>query len=96
MRQAKVTVAISNRVFDALDAGVSEMKNEAKVVKKPCRTYSREFKARVVLAAVRGNKSLVELAQQFDVHPNEAKAWTLQLLKGAEILISAHRSLPVS
>ena len=37
----------------------------------------------VVLAAVRGDKTLAELAQQFDIHPNQITQWKAQLLDGA-------------
>ena len=37
--------------------------------KRPRRNHSPAFKAKVALAAVRGEKTLAELAQQFDVHP---------------------------
>jgi transposase-like protein len=37
----------------------------------------------VALAAVRGEKTLTELAQQFDVHPNQITQWRSQLLEGA-------------
>jgi transposase len=35
------------------------------------RNHSPAFKAKVALAAVKGEKTLAELAQQFDVHPNQ-------------------------
>jgi hypothetical protein len=37
----------------------------------------------VALAAIKGEKTLVELAQQFDVHPNQIMSWKAQLLDGA-------------
>jgi transposase len=47
------------------------------------RTHSPAFKARVALAAIKGEKPLAELAQQFDVHPNQITTWKAQLTDGA-------------
>ena len=47
------------------------------------RTHSPAFKAKVALAAVKGEKTLADLAQQHDVHPNQITAWKAQLLDGA-------------
>ncbi|WP_409994391.1 IS3 family transposase [Sphingobium sp. AEW010] len=51
--------------------------------KRPRRNHSPAFKAKVALAAVKGEKTLAELAQQFDVHPNQITQWRGQLLEGA-------------
>ncbi|WP_131120261.1 IS3 family transposase [Lichenihabitans psoromatis] len=53
------------------------------MTKRPRRNHSPAFKAKVALAAVRGEKTLAELAQQFDVHPNQITQWRSQLLDGA-------------
>ena len=37
--------------------------------KRPRRNHSPAFKAKVALAAVKGEKTLAKLAQQYDVHP---------------------------
>jgi putative transposase len=51
--------------------------------RRPRRNHSPAFKAKVALAAVKGEKTLAELAQQFDVHPNQITTWRTQLLEGA-------------
>jgi transposase len=51
--------------------------------KRPRRNHSPAFKAKVALAALKGEKTLADLAQQFDVHPNQITQWRSQLLEGA-------------
>jgi transposase len=50
------------------------------VSRRPRRNHSAAFKAKVALAAVRGDKTLAELAKQFDVHPNQITDWKNQLV----------------
>ena len=51
--------------------------------RRPRRNHSPAFKAKVALAAVRGEQTLAELAQHFDVHANQITTWRTQLLEGA-------------
>ena len=53
------------------------------MTKRPRRNHSPAFKAKVALAAIKGEKTLAELAEQFDVHPNQITTWRSQLLEGA-------------
>lgn len=53
------------------------------MAKRARRTHNPVFKAKVGLAAIKGEKTLAELAQQHDVHPNQITAWKAQLLEGA-------------
>ena len=50
------------------------------------RNHSASFKAKVAVAAVRGEKTLAELAQQYDVHPNQIQDWRGRLVGDAERL----------
>ena len=53
------------------------------MTKRARRNHTSAFKAKVALAAIKGEKTLAELAQQFDVHPNQITQWRSQLLDGA-------------
>jgi transposase len=47
------------------------------------RSHSPAFTAKVALAAIKGERAMIELAQDFDVHPNQIKPWRDQVLEGA-------------
>jgi transposase-like protein len=51
--------------------------------RRPRRNHTPAFKANVALAAIKGEKTLADLAQQFDVHPNQITQWKSQLQEGA-------------
>ena len=55
-------------------------------MKRKRRNHGSGFKAKVALAAVRGDRTLAELAEQFDVHPNQIQDWKKKLLGNAEQL----------
>ena len=51
--------------------------------RRPRRNHAPAFKAKVALAAIKGDRTLAELAEQFDVHPNQITSWKAQLEGGA-------------
>ena len=51
--------------------------------RRPRRNHTPAFKAKVALAAVKGDRTLAQLAEQFDVHPNQITSWKAQLEGGA-------------
>ena len=53
------------------------------------RTHNPAFKAKVALAAIKGEKTLAELAQQYDVHPNQITAWKAHLVEAASGLFGS-------
>lgn len=52
-------------------------------MKRTRRNHGASFKAQVALAAVKGDKTLAELAEQFSVHPTQITEWKQQLLARA-------------
>lgn len=53
------------------------------MTKRTRRNHSGSFKAKVALAALRGDKTLIEIAQQYEVHPNQVTEWKRQLWERA-------------
>jgi transposase-like protein len=52
-------------------------------MKRPRRNHTAAFKAKVALAAVKGDQTMAELAQRFDVHANQIAQWKQELLQRA-------------
>ena len=55
------------------------------------RNHAPGFKAKVALAAIKGDKTIAELAEQFDVHPNQISEWKQQLLDSAADVFGSAR-----
>ena len=47
--------------------------------RRPRRNHSAAFKAKVALAAIKGDRTIAQLAEHFDVHPNQITIWKSQL-----------------
>jgi transposase len=59
-------------------------------MKRPRRNHSATFKAKVALTALKGEQTLAQLSQRFDVHPNQISQWKDELLqRAAEIFATA-------
>lgn len=49
------------------------------MTRRPRRNHSAAFKAKVAIAAIKGDRTIAQLAAQFDVHPNQITTWKSQL-----------------
>jgi transposase-like protein len=52
-------------------------------MRRPRRNHTAKFKATVALAALKGDKTLAELAEKYDVHANQIVQWKTQLAEAA-------------
>ena len=59
------------------------------MAKRTRRNHSPAFKAKVALAAVKGERTLAELAQQYEVHATQITQWRTQLLESAADIFGA-------
>ncbi len=58
-------------------------------MKQSCRKYGATFKAKVALAALRGDQTISELASRFEVHPTPIHNWKKQLVESAPELFNS-------
>ena len=66
------------------------------MLRRPRRNHTPVFKSKVALAAIKGDRTVAELSQQFDVHSNQITQWKTQLLERAGIVFEggAHKESP--
>ena len=62
---------------------VEHGQQRSKCMRRTRRNHAPGFKAQVALAAIRGDKTLAELAEQFEVHPSQISEWAQQLTASA-------------
>jgi len=60
-------------------------------MKNKRRNHSAAFKSKVALAAIKGDKTLAELASEYEVHPNQITQWKKQLLESLPDVFSRRR-----
>ena len=60
------------------------------------RNHTPAFKAKVALAAIKSDRTLAQLAEQFDVHPNQITTWKAQLEDGAVDVFGVGSTAPIT
>jgi transposase len=71
-----------------------KLRKKATAARRVRRTHSAEFKARVALAALRDDKTLAQLCQEFDLHANQIAEWKRQLIERAAHAFDGGAVLP--
>jgi len=61
------------------------------MTKRPRRNHSPTFKAKVALDALKGEQTIIELSQRYQVHPHLVTEWKKQLLEHASDVFSKNR-----
>ena len=64
--------------------------------RRPRRNHSAAFKAKVALAAVKGDRTIAQLAEHFDVHPNQITTWKSQLEASASEILGPGGGTPAT
>jgi transposase len=64
--------------------------------RRPRRNHTPAFKAKVALAAVKGDRTVAQLAEHFEVHPNRITAWKAQLEGGASEVFGSGSTAPAA
>jgi transposase len=64
--------------------------------RRPRRNHSAAFKAKVALAAIKGDRTIAQLAEHFDVHPNQITAWKSQLEASASEIFGPGDGTPAT
>lgn len=62
---------------------MTKLKKKQTAARRVRRTHNPQFKARVALAALREDKTLAQLCQEFDLHANQITEWKRQLVERA-------------
>jgi transposase len=57
----------------------------------PKKRYTAAFKSKVALEAIKGQKTISEIASEYEVHPNQVSQWKRQLREGIEDVFSDPR-----
>lgn len=55
------------------------------------KSFTADFKAKVAIEAVKGNKTINELASEFEVHPRQIQSWKKMLLDGCKDVFSGKK-----
>jgi transposase len=66
------------------------------MIRRPRRNHSPAFKAKVALAAVKGDRTIAQLAEHFDVHPNQITIWKSQLEASASEIFGPGGGTPAT
>ena len=69
----------------------NEPQEDQNMSKRPRRNHAPAFKAKVALEALKGDQTIVELAERYQVHPNQITEWKKQLLEHAAEVFSKDR-----
>jgi transposase-like protein len=64
------------------------------MTRRPRRNHTPAFKAKVALAAIKGDRTLAQLAEHFDVHPNQITSWKAQLEGAASAVFGPGGAAP--
>ena len=78
------------------DSGHAVPANQEYMNRRPRRNHSPAFKAKVALAAIKGDRTIAQLSEHFDVHPNQITTWKSQLESSASDIFGSGGGTPAT
>ena len=90
--QHQIAVLLQQLIFAPVAAVRDRIRQMLRMKTKQRRSFSAEMKARMTLEAIKGQRTIQEIASHYGVHPNQVTTWKRQAVEGLSQVFTDRRS----